>query len=182
MDPSSNEVTFFNISNLFYGIRIHPGTLEIVDWALSGSSSAMTITLKDDGFGNIYRADCFTSASTWNNVGNVFYDEGVIVIKNPSLNFFGQEQFEMTFRGEQNVHTMKFDVVAPTAMLNSSSNPNFQSLSASGYLNDTDPSFVYITNITLHDANLNVIAKSQLAQPIMKRHNDAILFKIRFDV
>jgi hypothetical protein len=181
-DPSSNAVTFFDVSNLFYGNRIHPGSLELIDSSFTGSGGRLSITLKDDGRGNIYRADCHTSASTWNSVGNVFYDEGIIVIKNPHLFHIGKEQFDITFKGEQNIHSMKFEVIAPQNMLNSSSNPSFIDLHASGRLTDTDPHYVYITGINFHDKDFNVVMKSSLAQPIVKRHGSRILFKCGIDV
>jgi hypothetical protein len=181
-DPSSNQVTFFDISNLYYGKRILPGSIVLSDGSLSGSNGAVGITLRDDGWGNIYRADCFTSASTWNNCGNVYYDEGIIVIKNPHLYFYGKDGFEISLRGEQSIHSLKLEVIAPQNMLNSSSNPGFQELPASGYAADTDPNFVYITGVNFHDDNLNVVAKTVLAQPIVKRHGDRLLFKIGLDM
>ena len=57
-DPSSNEIVIFNIPNLFYGNRIEPGTFTLTDENLSGSAGKVSITLKDDGQGSLYRADC----------------------------------------------------------------------------------------------------------------------------
>lgn len=180
-DPSSNQVTWFDISNLYYGNKILPGSITISDESLSGSSSAFKITLKDDGKGNIYRADCATSASTWNSVGNAYYDEGIIFIKNPHLYFFGKEKYSLTFKGEQNIHVMKLNILAPSNQLNSSSNPNFKALPPTTNVNEQDEEFVYISGINIHDDNLNVIMKAQLAQPILKRHGDRILFKLKYD-
>ena len=180
-DDSSNQVTFFDISNIYYGKRIYPGSFSITDPSLTGSNGFMSITLKDDGRGNIYRADCETEPCTWNSVGNIYYDEGVVVIKSPHLNFFGKNGYEITLKGDQNIHVLKVDVLAPANQLNSSSNPSFLLLSASGYTTDTDPKYVYISGINLHDDNYNVIAKAQFAQPILKRHGAKLLAKIKFD-
>lgn len=180
-DASSNQVVLFNVSNLFYGDRILPGSLSIKDAALSGSGGAVSVTLRDDGFGNLYRADCLTSASTWNSVGNVFYDEGLILIKSPHLFFFGADQFVVNLRGERSVHVLSIDAVAPAMSLNSSSNPSYLPVSASGYVNDSEQEFVYITGINFHDENFNVVMKSQLAQPIVKRTGSRILFRSRID-
>jgi hypothetical protein len=180
-DSSSNQVTIFNISNLYYGKRILPGSLTLTDRSLSGSSGAITVTLKDDGLGNLHRADCVTSASTWASVGTVYYNEGLIVVKSPHLFFFGQDAFELSFRGEQNVHVMKVNVLAPANHLNSSSNPTFTPMSASSSPTDVDSDFVYVTGINLHDENLNVVMKAQLAQPITKRHGERVLFRLRLD-
>ena len=180
-DPSSNQVTFFNVSNIFYGKRILPGSLVLKDTSFTGSGGAISVTLKDDARGGIYRADCLTTASSWNAVGTIFYDEGVIVIKSPHLYFFGKEGFEINFRGEQNVHVMRVNVLAPANQMNSSSNPNYKAVPPSPFPNDPEKEFVYITGINLHDENLNVIAKTQLAQPIIKRTGDRIGFRIKID-
>lgn len=178
-DSSSNQVVFFDISNMFYGKRILPGSLQISDSSMSGSHNK--ITLRDDSRGNLYRADCVTSASTWNSVGNVYYDEGIIAIKSPHLFFFGKEQYELSFRGEQNIHVLRLDSLAQSNHLNSSSNPNFVPVSASLYENDYDKDFVYISCINYHDENLNVVAKTQLAQPILKRHGERMMFRSKID-
>lgn len=180
-DPSSNQITIFDVSNLYYGKRILPKSLVITDNNFSGSGGVVKITLKDNGVGTLYRSDCLTSSSVWSSVGTVFYDEGLIAIKNPHLYFFGKDGFEISFRGEQNIHVLSINVSAPANQLNSSSNPNFRSIPPSPYPNDPDKEFVYISGINFHDDNLNVIMKTQLAQPIVKRHGDKINFKIKMD-
>jgi hypothetical protein len=183
-DDSSNQVTFFDISNLFYGNRILPKSFTIKDSSLSGSGGRVSITIKDDGLGNLYRADSLSKHDTKNSIGNIFYDEGVVLIKSPHLYFFGKDQYEMSFKGEQNIHSLKYEVLAPPGLLNSSSNPSYaplkESLRASGDPTDNDI-FVYISNINFHDENLNVIAKATLAQPALKREGEKILFKVGFD-
>ena len=125
LDPSSNQVTFFNISNLYYGRRILPRSFEIRDSNLSGSAGMIGITLRDDGLGNLYRADSVTPHATQNSVGNIFYDEGIVVVKSPHLYFFGKNQYEMSFKGVQNVYSTKYEVLAGAGLLNSSSNPTY---------------------------------------------------------
>ena len=180
-DPSSNEVVFFDISNMFYGNKILPGSFSITDSGISGSAGKVSITLKDDGAGNLYRADCFTTQSQWNNVGNIFYNEGIVLIKSPMVPFFGQDQFEMTFKGEQNIHTMRINVIAPANQLNSSSNPSYRLVSASLASNVDDQKFVYLTGLNFHDDNLNVVLKTQLAQPLMKRVSEKFLVRVKVD-
>lgn len=183
-DPSSNQVTFFNISNLYYGRRIQPGSLLLRDSGISGSAGTVGITLLDDGWGNIYRGDSGTPHSTQNSVGNIFYDEGIILVKSPHLYFFGKNGFEISFKGVQNIYTQKYEILATSAHLNSSSNPtythNSTQLRPSSNVNDNEP-FVYISGLNLHDENMNILAKARLAQPIIKRESDSILFKVTFD-
>jgi hypothetical protein len=194
-DPSSNEVVIFDISNLFYGFRISPTTLafndpDLLRSSLLGSNLSITgsnahgpigIALKDDGRGNVYRADCLTPQATWNSVGNVYYDEGLVVVKSPHLYFYGLDQYSMDLRGEQHVHVMKVDAFAPANQLNSSSNPSFLAVPPTGYPNESEDKFVYVTNINFHDRDLNVVMKTALAQPIVKRSGDRILFKVKYD-
>jgi len=183
-DASSNQVTFFNISNLYYGKRILPGSFTLSDSAISGSFGTVKITLKDDGLGGLYRSDSLSKHSTQNCVGNIFYDEGIVLIKNPHLFFFGKQQYEMTFKGVSNIYSTKYEILAGSAQLNSSSNPTFgleqSNIKASGDIID-DNKFIYISGINLHDENMNVVAKVKLAQPVIKRHSDKILFKFAID-
>ena len=180
-DNSSNEVVFFDVSNLFYGQQIMSGTVRLTDSNLSMSSGKISMTLRDNGRGNIYRADALTTHATWNSVGNVMYEEGLIIVKSPNIPFFGKEQFSLSLRGTQNIHTLRFNVNAAKGLINSSSNPSYKLLSASANANDTDPKFVYIDSINFHDENLNVIMKTSFAQPIVKRDGDKILFKPKID-
>lgn len=194
-DASSNEVTIFDISNLFYGFQISPGTLTITEpdlvlsslvgsQVLSHTSSyvgPIKMTLADNGIGNVYRADCLTPQATWNNVGAVYYGEGELVLKSPHVFFFGQNQYALGLKGEQHVHVMKIDAFAPNNQLNSSSNPAYQQVPPTGYPNDPEDNFVYISGINFHDADMNVVMKTSLAQPIAKRPGDRILFKVKYD-
>lgn len=180
-DPSSNEVVFFDISNLFYGNKILPGTFEVTDGSVTGSNGRISITLKDDGLGNLFRADCFTSQSHWNSVGNVFYNEGLVVVKTPMIPFFGKDGFEISFQGEQNIHTMHVNVLARANTLNSSSNPSYRLISASNAIDLEEQEFVYLTGLQLHDDNLNVVTKTQFVQPIIKRTGDKLLCRIKID-
>jgi len=180
-DNSSNSVVFFDTSNLFYGSRIHPGSLIISDSNMTGSGGKVKITLKDNGRGGLYRADSDTPHSTWSGVGTVLYDEGIAVTKSPLVFMIGKEQFEIDMRGERKIHTMEISVPCPASMINSSSNPSFMALTASDDPNEKSVGPVIITGINLHDDNLNVVARVALAQPIIKRDEDRYLFRIKMD-
>jgi hypothetical protein len=181
-DPSSNQVVFFDISNLYYGLRILPKTVNLYDPCLSGSGGAISVTLKDDGNGTIYRADCVSTQATWNAVGTVFYDEGIIAIKSPHLYFYGKEGFEISFKGQQNIHVMSIDAFANANQLNSSSNPNYIKTLPTNNNNDVNSEFVYITGINFHDENYNVVMKTQLSQPVTKRTGDKYQFRVKLDM
>ena len=78
--PTRNS-RLFQISQYYYGDRIKPGTFELVD-----KSSGQNITIKDDGYGNLYPVNNTISHSTNspsssdNYLGNIFYDYGIVVI------------------------------------------------------------------------------------------------------
>ena len=76
---------------------------------------------------------------------------------------------------------MTVNVPCPKGMINSSSNPAYQIVSATLDANDSDSEFVYITGINFHDDNFNIIARTSLAQPILKRASDKYLFKTKID-
>jgi hypothetical protein len=180
-DASSNEITVFDISNLFYGNRILPGSFYITDPNLTGSGGKVKMSLRDNGRGGLYRADCKTPHAKWSNVGTILYNEGLAVVKSPHISYFGQDEFEASFKGDQNVHILTVNVPATTGLFNSSSNPNYLPLSASSNPADDNTKFVYITGLNLHDDNLNVIMRGNLAQPVKKRGTDEVLIRFKTD-
>lgn len=183
-DNTSNQVVFFDISNLYYGNKIRPGTFVLEDTSMSGSGGKISVKLKDDGYGNLYRANSDTSLATWNSVGNIFYNEGIVVIKAPELFFFGQEHWEMSFSGEQNIHILKFNLLLPPLTAISSSNPSFVTASINpltALANEPDEQYVWLSGLYLHDDNLNVITKTHFAQPIIKRTGDKLMFAVKLD-
>jgi hypothetical protein len=180
MDPSSNLVSFYDASNLFYGVRIHPGSYMLKDSAMTGSGQS--ITLKDNGYGTLYRADCDGPHPTWSVCGIVLYDEGVACVTNPSLgDFFGKSQFQVEMKGEQPVNVLEMQAIIPAWTANSSSNPSWMPLTASDYANDKSDSFVMVYTVNFHDEYLNVVAKATLAQPVQKRDRDRVMFRVKFD-
>ena len=191
-DNSSNQVVFFDASNLFYGKRIKPGSVRMHDPGLTGSidplksgelgqSGVVPMTLRDNGLGNLYRADTLSTPAKWASVGNVYYDEGIMLVKSPNIPLFGKDKHIIDFKGEHDVHVMKVLVKAPAGQINSSSNPTYLQTSASVYANENSENFVYITGINFHDDNFNIITKSVFAQPIVKRDTDEFLFKSKID-
>lgn len=181
-ENGSLQVVIFDISNLFYGDRILPGSFVLTDNNLSNSYGKIGITLKDDGTGNLYRADSEGKIAVNNTVGNIFYDHGLVLIKNPSLYWFGENEFTCSFKGERNIHVMKMDLYANPLELVSSSNPSWKpSLQASDSIDNYDKRYVYITDLLIHDDNLNVIARTKLSQPLLKASGDKYKFVVKID-
>ena len=67
-------------------------------------------------------------------------------------------------------------------LFTSSSNPTFIDGSKSDdYANTTDGNFVAFNSIMLHDNNLNVITRSNLARPLVKKVGEKYLVRIKID-
>jgi hypothetical protein len=180
-DDSSNYISIFNISNLYYGNRIHPGSFKIIEESLTGSMGKIKVKLSDNKRGGVFRSDCLTKQADWNIVGNLFYDEGLLIIKTPHLPFYGKDKFEMNFKGEQNIHSMVLNVPAPRSALNKSHNNTFVSLPKSENANDENTSAICITGVNIHDKNFNIIMKANLAQPIIKDNTDEFVIRLKMD-
>ena len=180
-DLSSNEIVVFDITNLYYGNRIHPGSFIATDYDLTGSRGRVKLTFKDNKMGGLYRGDCLTEQAQFTNYGNIFYDEGIAIIKTPHAFYFAKDSTDLQFKGEQNMHVMTINAFCPKGLFNSSSNPQYKLLSASNDANDENSKFVYISGINVHDDNLNVIMRANLVQPVIKRQDDGFLFKIKKD-
>jgi hypothetical protein len=180
-DPSSNEIVIFDISNMFYGDRILPKSLIMHDNNPIYINGELRFTIRDDGRGSLYRADAESKHADWNNVGNVLYDEGLVVIKSPALRMFGKEGYTIEFRGERNVYVLEFSIPLERNELNVSNNPSYKDLRPTENANETAEKFVYVTGINLHDDNLNVVARANMSQAVVKRDNDRMVVKLRMD-
>ena len=102
-------------------------------------------------------------------------------MKTPHAFYMCKDETDIQFNGEHNMHVMTLNAFCPKGLFNSSSNPQYKLLSASNDANDLNSNFVYITGINVHDDNLNVIMRANLAQPVIKRESDGFLFKIKKD-
>lgn len=183
-DSSSNEVVFFDFTNLFYGERIRPGSFLITDSNLSGSNQKVKISLKDDSYGGLYRSDTDSSKATWNHVGNIFYEEGIAVIKSPALPFYGKNGFDIEFEGEKSTHVTKLNVIMDATSYNTSSNPSWNSNMSSSFdvnREQENQKYVIVTGVNFHNEDLNVVMRAQLAQPIIKQVGERFLIKLRYD-
>jgi len=179
IDLASNLIVIFTIPQLYYGDRLSPGSIEIKSKLFRGIDCE--IILKDDKRGGLYRANCESKIDKNNIVGDVYYNEGLIIIKSPHLYGFGKHHVDLSFKGERNLHSLEISVPAEVGLINSSSNPDFRKLAPNYNLNDKAEEFVYISTIYLHDSNLNVVGKAKFSQPMTKRPNDKYVFRLRMD-
>lgn len=180
-DGDSPRLTFFELDRALYGSKISPKSLTLTDINISGSAGAFGLTLKDDGYGNLYRASASGSHATWASVGHVFYDEGIIVVKSPHLWRFGEQQYSLSWRGLRPIYVMRYDAIALPETVNSSSNPTYVHLKTSPDLTEPVESNVYIGGVVWLDSKLNVVMRSKLAQPVLKRAGSAITIRHKID-
>ena len=182
IDLISNMVSVITIPQLYYGDKIEPGTVTIKsNLVSSGTMTGSNVILKDDGQGNLYRAQTSGSVAKWNSVGDIYYNEGLIFIQSPNLYHVGEFDIDIEFKGRNYANVMEINVPCPRGLINSSSNPNYMKLKPSNSSNEKEEEFVYISTVYLHDENLNVVGKAKLAQPIIKRPNSKYLFRLRVD-
>jgi len=179
-DPSSNEISIFDASNLFYGNKIDPGSYVLKDTSVTGSGGRIAITTRDFS-GSLYRADCLTRPAKWSSLGTVLYEEGISVVKTPLIPRFGVDQFSIDLVGQQNIHMLRIDIPAERGDLDLSTNSTYKNLSPSNQLSDKNINFSYITNVNLLDENLNVISKTNFSQALVKRENDRFVIRIKLD-
>ena len=180
-DRSSNETVIFDISNLYYGNKITEKSFEIIDKNLTGSQGKIKIKIKDNGEGSLYRADCETKQATWNNIGDIFYHEGMAVIKTPHLPYFAKDKTEIKLKGDHNIHTMILNVPCEQGQINSSSNKTYVENPPTNAVSDEDLSTVYVSTVNIHDDNFNIIMKANFSQPIPKTEEDEFVIRLKKD-
>ena len=174
--------TIFDVSSKLYNKKINKSTFSIKDSSISTSNSNVSLRFADDMYGILYRNDCLSKQAKWNYVGHLFYKEGIISLNRPELSYFGETDFECNFSSDFSMFVHEINIPAEAGMLNTSVNSTFnKDLRHDESAFNSESPFVYITDINLHDENLNVIAKAKLARPAPKKYEDNILFKLKMD-
>ena len=168
--------TVIDIPQIYYGNRINPESI-VLKFTLSETGKVITIKDKD---GTLYRMDS-TDFVHRAKVGHVDYGNGILCIFSPYLTSLGIDDFDISFKGEKNLHVMQLDIPCPTGTANVSAHPGFKSLKASPNANESDGNVTYISQIYLHDSNLNIVGKVNLAQPVQKREEDSFIFRVKVD-
>ena len=176
LDFISPLSTTYAVPQIYYGNRIHPETIEL---KFTLNEDGKTITVKDYD-GTLYRVDTLNDIPT-NKVGHVDYGNGILCLMSPLLTSNGITNFDLKLQGEKNMHVMQLDVPCPTGVANKSQNPTYKTLKATANANESDKNVTYISSIYLHDENLNIIGKVNLAQPVQKREEDSFIFRVKVD-
>lgn len=181
-DYSETYCNILCISNQIYNKRIEREETSITDYDLGGTRGSLEISLKDNGKGMLYRANCLTEQAKWNYVGNCLYKEGILTVVHPSLENFTENNYKLDFRSHSKLNTFELNLPAISGKTNLSMNKSYdEELRVSSSSFDADEPFVYITDINLHDENLNIIGKAKLAKPFAKKNSDNVLFRLKMD-
>lgn len=171
-------INIFDISTQMYNKKIKKTKFNLIDDDfISGK-----ITLKDNGYYNLYRSDCNTKVAEWNYVGHIFYNDGIVCLNNPTLYYFGKTDYASEFEAEGFVNIKEINIPADAGLHNQSQNVTYDNtLRVNEAAFNSEENFVYITDINLHDENFNIVAKAKLANPVPKKDTDKLIFKLKMD-
>ncbi len=189
-----------HVPSLYYGRQIATGSVRITCNAFLGSGIVRTVV--DDGRGGLYISGSVGSSSLsereeysgvgWNKVGNVFYSEGIVVIKDPALLDMGEgvgstpmdaDRLQVSFRGQTTIPTQVLNCRARAAEFNCSNNSTFSNRNPdTGNLDVAlGSSTTYITAVGLYDSRRRLVAVAKIAQPIRNREKEKINIRLRMD-
>lgn len=178
------------IPTIYYDREILTGSFSASDLDAAGDAR----DLFDNGRGGIY-----SGSLTGTIVGNIFYNEGLVVLKGKGLNDeggsndFGESsptnfKWKVNFKGTHKIPTKIFRCRAPAGQLNASTNATFyHTPTASGSKNKNEKELVisgsstYISTIGLYDENYSLVGLAKTSQPIKKTEKQDLLFKIKLD-
>ena len=178
---NENCSTIFCISNQIFNKKIKRETFEIKDVDMS-LSSGLSLSFKDSKLGTMYRSDSLTESAKWNTSGHILYCEGICTLLHPSLYNFGKTNFKITSKSHSMLNVFELNLPSHAGETNLSKNNSYiEDLRLDKSAFNSDEDFVYITDIDIHDENLNVVAKAKLAQPFPKKNSDNVLFRVKMD-
>jgi len=175
---SNNSQIYIGSANLNY-LDSFTGTLDeirLYDRALTQQEITSLSTLTDTDY----------SALQTNKVGNVFYEDGIIVYS-PYQNelipsSFGVKDTSISFKSSLDIEQSKYYINVPMENYNVSTNSTLYDITGSLNSFATGSEFTpYITTIGLYDGSYNLVAVAKLGTPIAKRNDIDLYFEVKFD-
>jgi len=125
------------------------------------------------------------SALQTNKVGNIFYDQGMIIYspyQNELVSASFTKDFTLSYKSSLDIEQLKYYINVPMNDFNTSTNPSLYDITGSLASFATGSDFnPYITTIGLYDTNYNLVAVAKLGAPIPKRNDIDLNFEVRFD-
>lgn len=168
------------------GRRIVPESVRVT--CKTFDSYGIDRALLDDGRGGLY----LSGSAAWNKVGNVFYDEGLMIIKDPSLLDFAASWvgvsdsptnlLQLDFRGESRIPVKTLMCRIDRGDLNASLNQTFWEEEDDGDRVRTHASGnLYVTTVGLYNSDRELVGVARLAEPTRVRLRDKMNIKLRMD-
>jgi hypothetical protein len=209
--------SIISISQKDIGDNIVPGTFILRDNYYSSSiKTNIKPILKDDGRGNIYATNAYVSqsnghlSSSDNHVGNIFYDFGMVVLKETgswsgSVSYMdiGRNNYEVEFKASHILYSTEYNcVIEPNEFLQTSNITarGFISTSAArrrgkkgiaqspylspNLLKSKADGFTYITHIGLYgdDIYTGPLIMAALSKPLRMTSKVPITIRLKFDM
>jgi hypothetical protein len=187
LEGSSTDATVGKVSNKSsiylgsantIGLMTFSGSLDEVRFynrALTQNEITSLATLTDTDY----------SALQTNKVGNVFYDQGMVIYspyQNELISSSFSKDFTLTYKSSLDIEQSKYYINIPMNDYNTSINPTLYDITGSLVSFATGSEFTpYITTIGLYNSNLDLVAVAKLGTPIPKRNDIDLNFEIRFD-
>jgi hypothetical protein len=150
--------------------------MRIFDRALTTTEVTSLSTLTDTNY----------LALQTNKVGNVFYEQGIMVYS-PYQNelitgSYGSKDFTLAYRSSLDIEQYKYYINVPMDQYNTSTNTSLYDITGSLNSFASGSEFhPYITTIGLYDMNYQLVAVAKLAAPIPKRNDIDLNLEVRFD-
>lgn len=196
---AADKALVIDVPSAFYGRQIVPGSVRMV--CRGYEQFGFVRTLVDDGRGGLYVSGSVCSSSIadreeytgvgWNKVGNVFYGEGLVVIRDPSMLDFGRDDgafrdpnstLSLGFRGDSRVPVKTLMCRIDHGEFNCSNNPTFYSTGSAGERLQRHPSgSVRATTVGIYNSDRELVAVARFADPVRIRARDRINLRIRMD-
>ena len=188
---ATTDFRVITIPEIYYDRKILSGTFTASDTNNAGDNR----NLYDDGRGGIY-----SGSLTGTLVGNIFYNEGLVVLKGQGLNkasggsysVYGDStdnhKWTVNFKGHHTIPVKIFRCRAPAGTLNASTNESFYTIpteSTEQFKNQRvkilSQSVTYVTAVGIYNDRYELVGMAKLAQPIKKPEETDIQFRIRLD-
>lgn len=196
------------IPSIFYGSCIKKGSVVLSYYEKLDNRNIKTLECKDlysnGELINITSSFYGTSSVC---VGNVLYNEGVIILNKSNHFSQGGDNFILEYNGTIKQNQITLFATADKNEYNNSNNPTFKNTlykspttSSSKYIEDSKQliyninsssysnyeedykKITYISSIGIFDKDRNLIAIAKLSKPLRKRQEDSFTFKLKYDM
>ncbi len=198
-----HRMRVIDVPAAFYGRQIVPNSVSITCRSFDSGSFGLVRTLIDDGRGGLFMSGSACSSTLanredyrgveWNKVGNVFYGEGLMVIKDQAMLDFGTSQvapsshpddlLQVSFRGQTRLPVKTLMCHIDRGEFNCSSNGTFSNVDDDGHLVRSQPSgSLRVSTVGIYNSDRELVGVARLADPVRLRARDKMCIKLRIDM